>query len=244
MLQVRLPYIMDGMKRSVFATFHIALTADDNRNSLGKNDHIEHHRASDHILLVKIDLFFSGNTVAAVDLGPSRHAGADVIHAFAHTELVHIGLTHDKGTGTNKAHIALQHVEELGKLVDAGFSEEAAHAGDVGVRIGKIRSSGFVRSVDLHCAEFINLEKIAVFANTVLAEDNRAFGIELDHDGYQSKERKEQCQRNSGNADVKYPFEKSVNRLCLDPRVIKIKIAYIILTHINHDKSPLKNHKS
>lgn len=74
--------------------------------------------------------------------------------------------------GTDDAHLSAQHVEKLGKLVDAETSQPTT-AGVDAVILGR-RLPRLVIIVHSHAAEFENLEDFAIFSHAVLTEKERA----------------------------------------------------------------------
>ena len=96
---------------------------------------------------------------------------------------------------TDQAHLAPQNVKQLGQLVKAGFSQDAAYACDAGVvhdlthmiaalitglnkLIYKISVSGVV-SPRLHRAKLVELKWFAVFSDTGVFVKNTASGCYL-----------------------------------------------------------------
>ena len=118
-------------------------------------------------------------------------------------KLIQPGFRGQGRPGAHDGHIAFEHVEELGKLVQAGAADEVADAGfsgavrenfvadDPGVKVQlehfavaqlvvlhELRFPGF--GVQVHAAEFVHLEGSAVFAHPGLGEENGAGGGLID----------------------------------------------------------------
>ena len=105
-----------------------------------------------------------------------RHAALEVIHVLGKL-----------GPGSHKAHVAPEHVEQLGQLVDG----VAAHEGAEG-RAARVAGDGpAVRLMHVHAhrAELVHVEQLAVASHALLLEKDRAGGGELgaddrhEHDG-------------------------------------------------------------
>ena len=80
-------------------------------------------------------------------------------------------IPHEKRSGTDDAHIALEDVYRLGELVERGFSEEFSELGEpylVGEKLAV-----FVLCVG-HCAEFVEVENLFVLAWPLLPEKHGA----------------------------------------------------------------------
>ena len=108
-----------------------------------------------------------------------------------------------RGTGAHQAHISLQHIEKLGKFIQAGPADEFANAGffgavgqnpvadDPGIPIQlEHKAAGnpvllhmlffeLVR-VGVHTPEFVHPEHLAVAADPLLTVENRARGGKID----------------------------------------------------------------
>src|ERR1700735_4393771 len=99
-------------------------------------------------------------------------------------------LVEDQRTRPNQAHLAAQHVEQLGQLVQGGLSQEVADARYPGI-LGDLEEAllGFV-AIDQgvlellgfgdHRAELEQPEATLVAPDPHLAEEDGTFGVELD----------------------------------------------------------------
>ena len=102
----------------------------------------------------------------------------------------------------DEGHLAGEDVEELRELVDGGFPDEAADAGDA-----RVAWDGpallFVRFGLLHHgAELIHHERLVVKADALLLEDDRARRSELDEGRDDEHDRTEEDDTDESAADV------------------------------------------
>ena len=125
-----------------------------------------------HIPDVHFDPFVPFNKSSAVNLCPTGDAGAHV----EHTELLFAvmfdrpGVVCKRGAGADETHIAAQNVDELGQFVNAGGTEQFAHASDAGVILAGIDAAAGVLGVDLHTAELQHLKHATVPTDPFLTE--------------------------------------------------------------------------
>ena len=71
--------------------------------------------------------FFEGDGAAAVDLPQAGDARADAEAAALPVLIESLVIPHGKRPGAHQAHVALQDVEELGKLINARLPQELPH---------------------------------------------------------------------------------------------------------------------
>ena len=121
----------------------------------------------------------------------------------------------------HQAHVAPQHVDQLGKLVQAGLSQDPPQGDDAGVlpcvqldhRLVAALDEGFevllMRRrvvVDLHRPEFPAFEFLPPETDPVLAEEDRPGVRDLDIDADQQEERGKEDQRDQGENHVENVF--------------------------------------
>ncbi len=117
----------------------------------------------------------------------------------------------------HQAHVAPQHVDQLGKLVQAGLAQDPPQGDDAGVflrvqldhRLVAALDEGLevllVRRrvvVDLHRPEFPAFELLPPETDPFLAEEDRPGVRDLDIDGDQQEERGKEDQRDQGEKHV------------------------------------------
>src|SRR5687768_12152408 len=122
------------------------------------------------IILKLFDSVFHGGSVPIADLRPPRYSGLDtvpdVVERYFRAELVYkIGPFR---TGTDKAHIAIQDIEYLGKLIYSQLPNNSPDAGYPGIiRRGPLRLPAFLGIV-LHTPEFENHKRFSTLSHPFL----------------------------------------------------------------------------
>ena len=172
---------------------------------------------------VHLDPFFVGGVAAAVHLPHAGDAGMD------HVEVLDVGAVFgdfggDNGTGSHQAHLADEHVEQLGQFVQAGFPQHLPHPGHPGIVLQfefgfpflpgfgicrQIFFQFFVR-VHAHGAEFQTGEQFPVLADPLVGEDHRAPGIQFDQDSQEQEDGAQEHYSDSGKHQVEDPFDEPV----------------------------------
>lgn len=129
-------------------------------------------------------------------------------------------LTRKGGTWTDDRHVALQNIDELWQLVDAGLADEMTHARNSWVifyleyrailliQILKIFEAFF--RIYIHGAELVHLECLAVLADTLLLEEDRSFAVTLDGNGNDSIEPGQKDQHEKAEHDIEQTLGKTV----------------------------------
>ena len=154
---------------------------------------------------VEGELFFPTDGVTAVDLGPAGDAGPDGVaaHLFGGVELE---VLHEQRPWADEAHLALEHVDQLGQLVEAGAAQEAAKAGQA-LRVGQQLAAGVARVG--HGAEFEDVEGPAVASRPWLAEQDGPAQLQPQHEGDTGTERQDKDERYQNDDQVQDTFAKS-----------------------------------
>ena len=95
--------------------------------------------------------------------------------------LVELGLAAQVGAGAHHAHVALQHIQELGHLIQARLAHEGAHAGHAGV-VGAVVGGAVlhdqVGGVHAHGAQLVHLEVAAAKPHAWGVVEDRALVLE------------------------------------------------------------------
>ena len=124
------------------------------------------------------------------------------------------------------AHFALQHIEELGQLVDAGLAQELAHPGDAGVvlhlehravlLIALHQVLELLLCVRAHGAELVHLEQLAVASYPLLGENGAGTGA-VDPDGRigDQQQRRKRHQRQRGQKNILCPAHRPVDPILM-----------------------------
>ena len=138
----------------------------------------------------------------------SRHLGppGDArLHKVAHHVLVderavYLGMVEHVRARAHNAHVAAQHVEELRQLVDVGLAHEVAKGKLARVVLGALNAVGVF--VDVHRAELVAIELLAVHARAGLPEEHRAGTLQLYAQGYERHERSQAQQHGQRHCNV------------------------------------------
>src|SRR5262249_60234033 len=111
-----------------------ALTPDDLSDRHLQDAQVEPERAVVHVPDVERELLVPGQCVAAVHLAPARDPGPDMVASHLLLRVAGKVLGKERA-GTDQAHVAGDHIEKLGELVEARTPQEAAQPGDpLGIR--------------------------------------------------------------------------------------------------------------
>ncbi len=140
----------------------------------------------------------------AVHLRPAGDAGLDAVATqIAVDDLGIILVVRDcVRTRADQGHVALEHVYELRQLVEAGLAQEAADARHARVIASRLRHHRVVRRIGRHRAELEHGDRIVVEAEARLAEEHRPLAVELDGEGDQQHQRREEQQEQPARHDV------------------------------------------
>lgn len=112
--------------------------------------------------------------------------------------------------GAHEAHAAVQHVEQLRKLVDAGSPQPFPNAGDALVAGARLNHRLAVLQ-HMHRSEFANGEVLAVEAATPLLEEDWPGRIEFDRDCDGNQQGREQQEREAGADDIQRPLSREIS---------------------------------
>ena len=137
-----------------------------------------------HIPNVQLELLFPGNGVSAIHLRPAR----DARHHFVPPRLfgrITGQILHQKGTGTDQAHVAAKDIQKFREFVEAGAAEGPTEESEslgvwqkVSLRIARIG----------HGAELQNRKRLTPQTGPVLSEQNGRAELPQDQErGYAQK---------------------------------------------------------
>src|SRR5699024_11171550 len=148
------------------------------------------HKQRDVLCVERVILGFfcgvGGKLIAAVHLCPAGNAGADIEDtAFATLEAEVFLILGGAGARAHETHVALEHVEDLRKLVNGGLTQPLAQRRDEGIRILE-HVRGKARRFRVHGAELVDLERLFILAEAFLLEDYWPLGGCLDGNGRRS----------------------------------------------------------
>ena len=156
---------------------------------------------------------FLGLATASVDLRISCNAGTAEVahHIFVDDVAILFGVGKHMRPRTNDAHVAYEHIEELGKLVDIGLSDEIAKGEFPWVVFGGLQAVGF--GIDMHRPEFQAGERFAIMAGAVLFEEDWSWALSLDAPCDNGDERQKDDAHHKAHHDVESALDKLVEWL-------------------------------
>ena len=122
-----------------------------------------------------------GFAAQAVDLGPAGDPGLDLVTRQVVVD--HLGILFVVGNRVrarpDDRHLALQHVEELGQLVEAVTPQEPAQAGHPEVVPRRLLGAVGVGRIGDHRAELVDGDQVVVEPVALLPEQHRAGTVEF-----------------------------------------------------------------
>jgi len=161
----------------------------------------------------------------------------------------------DKGrTGANQAHISLQHIEKLGKFVDAGAADELTHAGfpgavrqdfiadDPGIEIQLehqvtamlVQRQQFLFSllrVQIHTAELIHLKMLSVLSDPLLGKENGTGRTEINHRTHKEDQQAADQAAHQSAGNVHGPLQEGLS----GGGIVHAAGKYREISHLFHD---------
>ena len=153
----------------------------------------------------------AGLAAIAVDLGPAGDAGLDLVanHIAFYQVAVDFIVRHGMRAGADDAHASLQDIDELGQFIERILAQEGADAGDAGIALVRLadRLAIFAHP---HRAEFIDQDFFAIEAVAALLENDGAGRIQLDGEGDEQQQRRDQHQDEQGEDDVACALDEAV----------------------------------
>jgi hypothetical protein len=161
-----------------------------------------------HVPHVVFEPLLPGHRVPSVHLGPPRDPGPHVVPTGLLGRVQREVLDPERA-GSDQAHVPLQHVEQLGQLVQAGGPEEPADPADTG-SIGQRLAFRITEVV--HGTELVDAEDPAVQPRSVLHEQHGPAHREPYHQGDHEEEGQQEGQRDRGKDDVQSPLDRPAHR--------------------------------
>ena len=124
--------------------------------------------------------------------GPIRSSRLDQVPWHIVRDLLRPGGRHVRafGSRSDQAHLAFQHVPELGKFVEVPTSHEPADVQQTFVAVrGALDEVIGVLGVDPHAAQFTDPERNVMSADPFLPEEHRTLGFPSDQPGQAGDDR-------------------------------------------------------
>ena len=145
----------------------------------------------------------AGLAAVAVDLCPAGDAGLDLVsdHVALDQVAVDLVVRHRMGARPHDAHAPLQHIDELGQLVQGILAQEGADAGDAVIAPLRLPDL-FAVLAHAHGAELVHQDFFAIQSVAALLEYDRPGRVQLDGDGDEQQQRRDQGQDEEGQDDV------------------------------------------
>lgn len=139
--------------------------------------------------IVKIELqsaqhLLDGVGVAIVERSIAGHTGTHLVESLVAWVALHnlVDIVFALRTRTDKCHIALQHIPQLGQFVEMMPTEKTSALGET-IIIGLCQLGlAVLLAIYHHCAEFIDEERAATLAYALLSENHGSALLCLDDD--------------------------------------------------------------
>ena len=157
--------------------------------------------------------------VAAADLPKAGDPRLDA-DAAAVPVLVLFDFRRRRWAGADQAHLAPEHIPELGQFVETRLAQEMPDRDDAGIVLDLengplhlilVHQLLLARlGVDIHGTEFPAFEDATVHADPVLAEKNRAGIVALDGKGDEGEGERRDRQADQGADDIEQALEKEL----------------------------------
>ena len=184
-------------------------------DGLPDDAHIEPEAPVLHVPDVVVDAAFHlpqllGLATESCHLSPARDAGLHKMthHILVYQLTVYLRMVEHMGPRAHDAHVALEHVEKLGQLVDIGLAHEVAKGKLARVVLGGLHQVGIL--IDMHRAELVAIEVAAVDACSGLFEEDGPGTLDVNGQGDEGNKRQEAQQHARGDHDVKRTLDKLV----------------------------------
>src|SRR6266446_1667650 len=166
------------------------------RHGFREDLQVKPQRPSANVLQIEFHPLFEGDRTPSLNLpetGNSRaNAEAPPLPVLAES-IEQLVIAQLQRTRTDQAHVPLQYVEELWKLVNAGLTQKAAQRRNAWIVLDlENRPAHFVLVLDVfealfrvhdHGAELVDVEHPFIEAHAFLYEEHRARGGQLHQDG-------------------------------------------------------------
>src|SRR5882672_4203691 len=139
------------------------------------------------IVLQLLERVVDGGAVVILVLGPAGDAElhGEPLHVEENLLLEILDELRTLGARSDEAHVAHQHIEELGQLVETSPAEERPHLRHPRVALGGPHRPRLPFGVLTHGAKFVQDEDTAVLTGSRLAVEDAARRLELDGQGHQ-----------------------------------------------------------
>src|SRR5262249_14982242 len=150
------------------------------------------------IVLQFLNRIFHRRGVTVIDLRPPGQTRLDQMPLGVELNLLAQLLDEERAFGAraDETHLAAQNIDELWDLVNAGFADESADAGDARVATLRPLRLAVFFGVLPHRAGLDDLEDAPIFADPLLHVKDRARRFQLDRDRCENRYRQRKKGRN------------------------------------------------
>ena len=153
-----------------------------------------------------------GVAAESLDLRPAGHAGFGLVAGVVVGDVVlevadEFGAL---GARADETHLASEHVPELGQLVDVPFADEGTNAEAAGIFLGAPAHFTVSFGVELHGADFDDIEGATVLAGTALAIEDGAARLKINDGTEQGNDGGGEHQAHECAEDVERALEQHV----------------------------------
>ena len=182
-----------------------------------------------------------GLATTSGDLCPSGDAGLAEVpyHVFVNQLAVHLGMCEHVRTGTDQTHVTNEHIEELWQFVNVIFPNEVAEGELARVVLGGLLAVGVL--VDVHRAELIAPECLAVEPGTLLTEEHRTRDLNLDYHTDNQGQRNDKETSYAANNEIKEALDQLVVGLHQRAPMVGEEQMF---THVHRTQAHIGSHKS
>src|SRR5579859_4295569 len=158
--------LLGGEERNTFGTVSIsAFTGKNSPGSLPNDFDIKPGRPGSRVAKIQAHHLVECSLAAAIDLPESGDSWFDLEHTATVPGLIRLQLIGNRRARPNQRHVTLQHVDELGELVQTGLADEPADTCDTRILLDFVDDI-FLSAGDgrLHCSFDEALDVFAVNA--------------------------------------------------------------------------------
>src|SRR5262245_37119573 len=143
-------------------------------------------------------------TTQPIDLRPARYSRLDPMpHEVAHDHLgIDLIVIGGMGTWADERHGAVEHVEELRELIEAGPPQEATNARHSRIVARGLLGPALRRFNVPHRPKLVDMEDSVDEAVSLLSKQDRSLAVKLDRDDDRHQQRKQPYDQSDGDSVI------------------------------------------